>query len=82
MSLAICMFYMITASSGLDPVEFEKLEKPVETEVSSAEVVNENQLGEFVITAYTAGYESTGKNPDIRRMESQQPEQPYRKAEQ
>ncbi|MFA1820576.1 3D domain-containing protein [Virgibacillus oceani] len=58
--IAICMFYMITVSSSLDPVEFEK----PETEVSSAEVVNENDLGEFTITAYTAGYESTGKHPD------------------
>lgn len=58
--IAICMFYMITAAGSLDPVEFVK---PVEPKVSTEEVTNENELGEFKITAYTAGPESTGKSP-------------------
>lgn len=67
MSLLIYMF-MITASDALNPVDIEveaeeqQVEK-VETKVSSEEIVNENDLGEFTITAYTANYESTGKNP-------------------
>jgi|SRR5690625_3355672 3D (Asp-Asp-Asp) domain-containing protein len=51
------MLYIATAPIALDQVSFEI----PETDTSSVEVVNETDLGEFVITAYTAGPESTGK---------------------
>ncbi|MEN2464944.1 3D domain-containing protein [Ornithinibacillus sp. JPR2-1] len=63
-ALLISLLPLCVGYDGADISLYEEVYMEAEeTKVSSQVVQNDTYLGEFTITAYTAGVESTGKHP-------------------